>query len=458
MPDVILHNEPHAEDNAMLQALYSRSADSVKVHIEKLKQVGSGKFMSQYYLGYGHASIGDCGFVTVYIEGVSMLAAKAIQDNFLYNGQESSSRYIDWANQEFYNPYPARTDGSDKAADEILEAIRSFYVTQKPIIIEHLKVKYPRKAEEKETVYEKAITAKAFDILRGYLPCGATTNVAWTTSLRKANEQLAWLALHPLEEMRNIAVQTHAVLVSEYPSSIGSLPDYETADPYLKHMDNYYGHAYGPGKELDYSPSELEDNDTLIRHHCFRVPEGITNTIDMPPSERPKRAPLLKHMGSYRARIQIDTVIDFGSFRDLQRHRGGYIMMPLVNVHGSFHSWYYDELPDSSKKEADALFTSIENLVNLFGKQEDFDLKFQYILPMGTLVPVTMDYDVQQTLYVAELRSSQTVHATLRPLAQRMGKFLEDELGIKTYCDFTGDEWNTRRGTQDIISKQEVEK
>lgn len=34
------------EDVAMLQALYSRSAESVDAHLEKVKQSGSGKFMS----------------------------------------------------------------------------------------------------------------------------------------------------------------------------------------------------------------------------------------------------------------------------------------------------------------------------------------------------------------------------------------------------------------------------
>lgn len=39
------------EDEAMLQALYSRSAESVDTHLDKVKQSGSGKFMSQYYVG-----------------------------------------------------------------------------------------------------------------------------------------------------------------------------------------------------------------------------------------------------------------------------------------------------------------------------------------------------------------------------------------------------------------------
>src|SRR3989338_5617161 len=62
---------PEAE--AMLQALHSRSVGGIAEHLEKLAEKGPEKFMSQFYVGYGHKSIGDCGSVTVFIEGVSML-------------------------------------------------------------------------------------------------------------------------------------------------------------------------------------------------------------------------------------------------------------------------------------------------------------------------------------------------------------------------------------------------
>src|SRR3989338_7034678 len=94
-------DDQHPEDLAMLQALYSRSGASVMEHLEKVKAAGSGKFMESYYIGYGHESIGDCGSTTIFIEGVSMFAAKAIQDNRLYNGQEASTRYIDFSRQPF---------------------------------------------------------------------------------------------------------------------------------------------------------------------------------------------------------------------------------------------------------------------------------------------------------------------------------------------------------------------
>ena len=82
----------NAEAEAMLQALHSRSTGGLRHHLEVLAKKGADNFMNKFYVGYGDKSIGDCGTTTIFIEGVSMLAAKAIQDNPLYSGQETSTR------------------------------------------------------------------------------------------------------------------------------------------------------------------------------------------------------------------------------------------------------------------------------------------------------------------------------------------------------------------------------
>src|SRR4051812_42145867 len=67
---------PEAE--AMLQALHSRSIGGLESHLEIVSAKGPDNFMKNFYVGYGHKSIGDCGTASLFIEGVSMLAAKAI--------------------------------------------------------------------------------------------------------------------------------------------------------------------------------------------------------------------------------------------------------------------------------------------------------------------------------------------------------------------------------------------
>src|SRR3989338_1259854 len=140
----------------MMQALYSRSAESVIVHAEKVKQSGSGKFMEKFYVGYGHASIADCGSTTIFIEGVSMLVAKAVQDWPLYSGQETSSRYIDMSKQEIVDP--VGTSRSRVVLDKWME----FYTNNQTGVAEHLRQKYKKRIAEDENIYERAIKARTF--------------------------------------------------------------------------------------------------------------------------------------------------------------------------------------------------------------------------------------------------------------------------------------------------------
>jgi thymidylate synthase ThyX len=151
---VFIYDEFGPQDTAMMQALYSRSAESVEVHAEKVKASGSGKFMEKFYDGYGHASIADCGSTTLFIEGVSMLVAKAIQDWPLNSGQETSSRYIDMSKQKLVDPIG--TSDSKK----ILEKWMKFYTESQGEVEKHLIEKYARKPGEDEAVYLKAIKAR----------------------------------------------------------------------------------------------------------------------------------------------------------------------------------------------------------------------------------------------------------------------------------------------------------
>jgi thymidylate synthase ThyX len=199
MANIFLYDEYGPEDTAMMQALYSRSPESVEYHVEKVKKSGSGKFMERFYVGYGHASIADCGSTTLFIEGISMLGAKAIQDWPLYSGQETSTRYIDMSKQPMVDPV-----GTD-ASTAIQKRWLDFYIESSPAVIEYLREKYPRKENEEEKMYEKAIKARSFDILRGFLPAGITTQLSWHTNLRQAWDKLALLRYHPLEEIREAA-------------------------------------------------------------------------------------------------------------------------------------------------------------------------------------------------------------------------------------------------------------
>lgn len=414
----------------MMQALYSRSAASVMEHLEKVKKSGSGKFMESFYVGYGHESIGDCGSTTIFIENVSILAAKAIQDWPLYSGQETSTRYIDMSKQGIEDPLGTETSG------KILKDWMDFYISHQEATATHLKTIYPRQPEEKETVYEKAIKARAYDSLRCFLPAGVTTQLAWHTNLRQAARKTALLRHHPDAGIRELGAAIHQKLFERYPTSFGHKL-YEATEGYRETMAQEYTY-FNPeqcSQEVTCKTSiQDEDLQPYMKAIASRPPK----------TELPQ---FLLDLGL----VTFECQIDFGSFRDLQRHRNGVCRMPLLSTRFGFHEWYLEQLPPHLRTEAEAL---IERQTKAINGLETDNITKQYYTAMGFRVPCRLSYGLPAALYTIELRSGKTVHPSLRRVAQDMASALKKQLpSLVIHADMDIDDWDVRRGLQDITTK-----
>lgn len=421
------------EDEAMLQALHSRSIGGIREHLGKLAKSGSGKFMGGFYVNYGHKSIGDCGSGSVFIEGVSMLVAKAVQDSMLYSGQESSTRYIDFATQRFADPVGTR------ASEDILETWRAFYVAAQEPLKRHVREQFPQTDEEKESVYEKAIAARVFDITRGFLPSGATTNLAWHTNLRQFADRCAILRHHPLAEVREVADALLEALAEAFPNSFGH-KRYEATEEYNRWwMQNHY--YFTQERWPDFALAHDGVDHALLATH-----RDIFN-------KRPQKTELPKFVAE-AGTVRFDFLLDFGSFRDIQRQRSVVQRMPLVTMRHSFEPWYLNELPEGLREQARVLLeTQKKRTEKLVASPE----VMQYYIAMGYRLPNRVSGDLSALVYVAELRSASTVHPTLQIRARQIADTLEREFGsygLTLHIDRDPGRFDVKRGTHDIVEKQ----
>jgi hypothetical protein len=88
---------------------------------------------------------------------------------------------------------------------------------------------------------------------------------------------------------------------------------------------------------------------------------------------------------------------------------------------------------------------------------ETSDINKQYYVGMGFRVPCRVSYGLPAALYTLELRSGKTVHPTLRRIAQQMAKTLQEKLpDLTIHADMDIDDWDVRRGLQDITHKPTV--
>lgn len=398
---IIDHLKPEA--SAMLQALTSRSHEPVDYHLDKLDKPAIERFMARYYVGAEHASIGDCGTLILFIRGISVLACKAIQDFPLYVGQESSTRYIDFTKQTLYDPLQT------EASKTILQAWIHFYHTLKPQLIHHLQ------NQKHSEIAGKSPSARAFDILRGFLPAGVTTQLSWMVSLRQAHERSEMLKYHPLKEVREIFTRILSQLKTAYPHSFSHTesPAQEIYWREHAHTMSYAVSDRAYSEKVDYSTTV--DNALLEKNFLPLM------------TDRPAKTALPRLFSRYGL-YHCWFTLDYGSFRDLQRHRNGFCQMPLLDDRFGFHPWYLDQLPKDLMRQADdfvqSQLASIREMAAVSAIQQ-YDLQYYY--PLGMRVACELSYDLPQMVYVTELRSHATVHPTLRAVAHRMDAILRQE-------------------------------
>lgn len=441
-PKIVVIDDMHPEDVAMLQALYSRSAESVTTHLDKVKQSGSGKFMERYYVGYGHKSIADCGSTTIFIENVSMLAAKAIQDWPLYSGQETSTRYLDMSKRDMIDPIDTPESRS------ILARWMDFYVSKREAIANEVRRRFPQQPNESESAYEQAVNARSFDILRGFLPAACTTQLSWHTNLRQADDHLRDLTKHPLDEVVDRADDIRREFAKKYRTTFG-------------HSAGVSGVGVPHGTQTERLARMRWEQTVKVRFtYAFDShPRSFFRSwIDLGTDEdrremiatRP-RGCVLPHLLGALGQLQFCGLLDFGSFRDIQRHRNGVCKMPLLTSHFGFEPWYLEQLDLNTQAEAVELIQEQRSAIRNLETTPDIA---QYYHAMGFRVQVDLTYALPAAVYVMELRSGKTVHPTLRSFIHSMiAEFRKMHPSIALHVDMDPDSWTVRRGTQTIVEK-----
>ncbi len=434
------------EDGAMLQALYSRSSESALVHRKKVDETGSGKFMEQFYVGYGHQSIGDCGTTTLYFENVSTLAAKAIQDWPLYSGQETSTRYIDMSKQPIVHPL----EGSygESAGRRVHQRWMEFYEQGMAEMVEEIVRRRPIEANEDDAIYKRAVNAKVFDIMRGFLPAGICTQLSWHTNLRQCREHLDALQFHPAIEVKKLALAAKEQLKTRYPSS-GFSKEPRSTDWMFELADLALIDSGALGF-TDRAHVDVDDAYSPVRTAAIRAlqrrPQG-----SVPP-----------HVAGSLANVSASFLIDFGSFRDIQRHRKGVCQMPLLTPE-RFHPWYLHQLSTNLRAKAIQLLDAQEDDYGFIKKAVSADkVDLQYYCALGHTVRVYATYPLDAAIYIGELRSTPFIHPTLRRIVvyvlnAALKNFL-DEYNAPFYgaTEISPEEdfLNLRRGTQTIFQKK----
>jgi thymidylate synthase ThyX len=463
-PIFALKNLPE-EVVAVLFAYYSRSRESLRRNLlkliqekdldleERLQWKGSEQdelalarkkakeFHEKWVVGYGHASVAEHAVAHLAVENVSIVASKIIEDTRLASYTEKSTRYVVFDRDKFYRVPCLMASRHAGLYEETCQSLLETYTRLTEPVLRAVKRETPREEKQTERGYETACRAKGCDILRYVLPAATLTNIGVTVNGRTLEHMITKLLSHPLEESREIGSLTKA----EAEKIIPTLLKYADFNAYT--AETHQAMTALASQQLTGWPPEDAPVVSLVRYpedaedqlvaailygyaaHPFRqVQERVgklsgeekTRLIDEYLKRRgrhdqPLRA--LEHL-SYT----FDILVDFGAFRDIQRHRMcTQIPQELGPIHG--HSTppeieRYGLLP-----EYEACMARAAEAHRSIAR--DFPREAQYVLPLAFRKRVLFTWNLREIHHFVQLRSAKQGHISYRHIAQQVFKEVE---------------------------------
>ena len=462
-PIYALKNLPE-EVVAVLFAYYSRSRDTLRRNLLKLiqdqdialearralsseeselgeAQERARQFHEKWVVGYGHASVAEHAVVHLAVEDISIIATKIIEDSRLASYTEKSTRYVLFDDDKFYRVPRLRHSPYASLYEDTVRFLLNTYATLIPQLVEHIKAAVPRRAGQSERAHDTACRAKSYDLLRYLIPASTLTNLGVTINARALEHLLTKLLSHPLDEARHIG----ALMKQEAVKIVPTLLKYADHNTYIAETDqalrqlgqellNADTAADTPAVSLVHYPEDAEEQLTAAILYSYshlpwrQVLEQVSkvsatrrqDVIDeylkrRGPHDQPLRA--LEHL-SYT----FDIVLDFGAFRDIQRHR----MATQTRQDLSIDYGY--SLPEEimayglRQPFVDCMTRAAEVYTRMAA---EFPLEAQYVLPLAYRVRVLFTWNLRELFHFIQLRSAKQGHRSYRSIAQLVYRELE---------------------------------
>lgn len=381
----------HPELLAFLQAQNSRTLEPIAVRLDRLSHGAerdkSRAAMKKWFLDYRHRSIGQCGTATVFLEGIPLGDAPLFQDSPLYNGQECSTRFIDFEKQP-HIALDRKAPSGDAAA--AMKAYRTAY----DCIVDL----YCDKVCADSSNPPPAVKAFAFDVARSFLPLSITTNLSITLNLDEWDRVLNSLAVADFmfpTPMRKLVKQIRTALHEAYPCAI---PD---------------GH-FKAGLDPDAGSSIL----------VYEAPRAIQK------SSGSLSIPNHYYAGS--------TTMDFGTYRDLHRHR------PM-----------HFRIVDRGSSKVPHVMGTLLNLPQYLRNCVDM---VSDTMTLGSVIRVSYEGLYSYMAHMMEQRLRPTVHPLVRMALKNITNdhFANPWDGVRTVpeANFASWEPNEKRGRSEGILKE----
>ncbi|MBN1386441.1 FAD-dependent thymidylate synthase [Candidatus Woesearchaeota archaeon] len=416
--------------------IYSDDAKGIEGAKEKAQ-----KFHDKWVVGYGHSSVAEHADLKFAVENVSIIATKVLEDNRLGRYTEKSSRYQIFDFNHFYKD-PVIMD-SEFRQDflDLMGSLFAFYQELIPVMTEHIKRKNPKPDDMKDRPYEASVKAKVCDILRYILPASSYSMLGMSFNARVASRAITKFLSHPLSEIRDIGRR----MLEEGRKICPTLLEFALFNKYIDETnrsmmslsdDIFEGTSPVVGSDVDIVGCDPDPDMRIITailyeytNLSYRQIRKYVDKLDQAAKERildeymsrmqffdyPLRA--LEH-----AYFTMDIVVDYGAFRDIQRHRMCTQTSQLFNA-----DLGYDVPSEISEIGEEGRFRDLmERSRSLFGRiREKHPHEAQYVVPFAFRKRVLFTWNLRELEHFIRIRSSQQGHISYRRIAIRCHEEIE---------------------------------
>jgi thymidylate synthase ThyX len=427
-------------------------ADSLPEQAETWDR-GEGDRAAQLYerifVGYGDDSVAQLGGAHVACEWVSNVLTKVLQRPRMASYLEQSTRYI-----PYDAPMPGgghryfRDDALGPEYAQAMDALFGAYARCLPRVRAWVDASFPG---DPGPARERAVQAKALDLVRGLLPAAALSHMGIYASGQTYEQLILHLLAHPLPEARAYGEMILDAIRAVMPSFVARVERPDRGGEWIEYLrerdaagarwaqrlglDRPAGVAsQGPAVRLLHVDG---DEDALLAALLFEAAAVSEEDarIRLAALGAEDRARLLADLVGRRAnrrhrpgrgfealRYRFEVVSDYGAFRDLQRHRLLTVQWQRLTPH--LGADVPDEVRQAGCGEdfARALEASRVEWQRLAGAGREREAA--YALCLGYRIRYVLDLNAREAMQLIELRSGREGHPSYRAVAHEMHRLI----------------------------------
>lgn len=464
-----------------IYARYSRAKTGLRetllkefVEAGQIDPIHAGELIERVLVAYGDDSVGELEGAHVAFENISILATKEIEDRRIGGSPiEKSTRYVFFDEKDEHGKYKYIRDSAIMASPfarayeetldfvfdtyaSLIDPMQKFYHQLFPlekaeydVLGTGIKQKFADLVDEKDkkafqTTYKIDLKTKACDSLRCLLPLATKTNVGMFGNGRYYQMLISHLLSTPYAEVRSIGEQTFTELSKVIPQYVKRAKAKTYNMEIEKNMriltQELLGHfeAQSTDPVALFPQKELGSEEFLIANMLYAYSElpllQIYNLVKgLKKETREKiKATYIGERETRRDRpgralesgylYTFDLCADFGTYKDLMRHRANTQMRQVFSPRHGFiipqdvaDAGFTSQIMECHKRVA-ALYEQIYNHLGPVAS---------YVVLHGHRVRWVMGMNDRAAMHMLELRSTKQGHPQYRKLSQQMHHAIE---------------------------------